>query len=181
MLAFLSRGSSVTLGSRRIRHAYTLFVALNCKIRRARPAERRSLLQLWLALIDHHHELDPGYPHLARSQGDLREGLLAEVDRALANPRGLVLVAEDESGALVGFALSEHESGRGASIHELFVRGDRRRSGLGRELVEFTLEQLAERRPTQVSVRIEAANSDAQKFWSALNFRQTAHLYTLQT
>lgn len=152
------------------------------EIRPARGSERQALLGLWVGLIEHHRKLDPGYPHLPHSEGGLREGLLAEIERALADSRCTILVAEVAAGdgdALAGFCFAELEPDATAWIHELFVQPAERRRGLGRALVGATLDRLAEQRPAKISVRVESANTEAQQFWHNLDFREQAKILVL--
>ena len=148
----------------------------------ARGSERRALLELWVGLIEHHRKLDPGYPHLSHSEAGLREGLLAEIDRALADSRCTIFVARVAAGdgdELAGFCFAELEPDATAWIHELFVRPAERRRGLGRALVGATLDRLAEQRPAKISVRVESANTEAQQFWHKLAFREHAKILVL--
>lgn len=157
-------------------------MASEVEIRPARGSERQALLGLWVALIQHHRELDPGYPHLPRSEAGLREGLLAEIERALADSRCTILVAQVAAGTgdeLAGFCFAELEPEATASIHELFVQPGERRRGLGRALVGATLDRLAEQRPVKISVRVESANTEAQQFWNKLDFREHSKILVL--
>ena len=153
-------------------------MAANCSIRPVRPAERQALLDLWLALIEHHRKLGTRDAALERSAAGVREGLLQEVERALQASSCRVLVAEGETaGGLLGFVFAEREAGSVVCIHELFVVPAARRRNIGRELVEAALDAFAKDRPARFSVRIESANPEARRFWSALGFTERAVVY----
>ncbi len=142
-------------------------------VRAARPTDRGRLQQLWLELVEHHRQLDPGY----RTISDLPEILLGEIEEAIRSPRFRVLVAEQED-QLLGFALAEiqHEPPRPAWIHELYVVPRLRRSGVGRRLVAATLEWFGAEASERILVRVESENAEARAFWDAHGFKDRARV-----
>lgn len=137
-------------------------------IRDGATSDRVRLVELWLALIEHHRSLDPGYAVPER----LAERLPHEVDAALERADCLLLVAES-GGELVGFLSAEAERAR-AWIHELYVVPERRRLGVGRALVRGADAWLETRAPIPLCVRVESANRDAWRFWRWLGFAERA-------
>ncbi len=121
------------------------------------------LLELWVALVDHHRSLDPDYPALPELEVRLRD----EIEAGLSRPTCLLLVAESEA-EVVGFAFAEDQESRGA-IHELYVVSARRRSGTGRALAERAAAWLVAR-GVRPRVRVEQANRPARSFWEKLGF-----------
>ena len=146
-------------------------------VRRARPSERETVLELWLDLVEHHRERDPSFPE---SEG-LLPALRSEIDRALEEPRCRLFVAEVEGHAR-GFTLAQVEadgslgSERGCWIHELYVEPDWRRRGLGSMLVASVEAFFAESGGTRVSIRVEASNPIGLRFWERRGFAERARI-----
>jgi len=135
---------------------------------------------MWLALVEHHRQLDPLYP----LPPGLRAGLRAEIDRGLSRPSCAIWLAQF-GGAPAGFCFAEAEPAAGPDdagamgwIHELWVAPEHRGRGIGVALVRRALGFLAER-GNRVSVRVEAANAHALAFWRARDFRTRAHVLEL--
>jgi ribosomal protein S18 acetylase RimI-like enzyme len=147
-------------------------------VRPAGADDRAALLQLWLALIEHHQRLDPHYPRVP----GIRDALDRELTRGLHDPACRILIAED--GAALGFLFAEVEtSGPGAAggmswIHEIYVDDRARRRGIGQALVGRALAFFEERRGGRISVRVETGNGEGLAFWSAIGFEQNALILT---
>ena len=144
----------------------------------ATPRHRDALLGLWLELIEYHRRLDPGYPVLP----GLRETLGRELDRALRAERCRVFLAE-LAGAPRAFLLAEVESERSFAsggtcwIHEVYVQEEFRRSGIGSALVARAEEFFREASGGRRSVRVEASNRAAQRFWKRAGFAERARIF----
>jgi GNAT superfamily N-acetyltransferase len=144
----------------------------------ATPRQRDALLGLWLELIEYHRRLDPGYPALP----GLRETLGRELDRALRAERCRVFLAE-LAGAPRGFLLAEVESERSFAsggtcwIHEVYVQEEFRRCGIGSALVARAEEFFREANGGRRSVRVEASNRAAQRFWKRAGFAERARVF----
>jgi ribosomal protein S18 acetylase RimI-like enzyme len=142
------------------------------EIRKAAPREPDRVAALWTLLLAH-HATAPGLAS-ARAPEDALRAHLAEI----AASRDALLVVADRAGALEGFAVARvvrrpalfAETRRG-EIEALFVRADVRRGGVGRALAEETLRWLAERRLGRAALTVAAANTEGQRFWRALGFR----------
>jgi len=57
-----------------------------------------------------------------------------------------------------------------AEITDLFVRGDSRRRGIGRRLVDAVTDWIRERGVRRVEVRVVVRNAEGQAFWRALGY-----------
>lgn len=143
----------------------------------ATARQRDAVLDLWLELIEYHRRLDPSYPTLPA----LRETLGRELDRALRAARSRVFVA-DVSGAACGFLIAEIEadrppgSGGTCWIHEVYVREGLRRCGIGSALVARAEAFFQESSGGRRSVRVEARNRAAQRFWKRAGFSERARV-----
>ena len=101
--------------------------------------------------------------------------------RALINRDDSIAVVAREGLDVVGYAVGrittlpsffEHRS-RGY-IHDVFVKPEHRRRGIGRQLVDEILQWLEHRSVTLVELTV-AANNDAIPFWERLGFRVYMH------
>lgn len=104
------------------------------------------------------------------SAADSREGIGILLDR---NP-GLSLVAESE-GRLAGSLLLSHDGRRGF-LHHLAVAAEFRGRGLGRQLVEVSLEQFRVIGLKRCNLLVFADNVEGRRFWKHLGFRERSEL-----
>lgn len=107
--------------------------------------------------------------------------LIADDDAGLArfvarNP-GLLLVAEDPAGAIVGSAMGAWDGRRGWLYH-VAVTVDHRRRGLATELVRRVEDGLREVGCQRALAVVEDGNDPALRFWQRLGYerRATHHL-----
>jgi Acetyltransferases len=92
--------------------------------------------------------------------------------------RGKELLAEavEEEGAYRAFCISTIDSiGRG-EIDSLYVRPERRGSGLGRLLVESALAWLGERRVSEVLISTAGGNEEVFGFYAKFGFYPSGHI-----
>jgi ribosomal protein S18 acetylase RimI-like enzyme len=140
------------------------------RVRRATPADLPSLLVLF-------QELD-------RMQRDWRvftprPGFYDEIGRkyraAMHDPDVLIAVAED-AGEVVGMAAAEvrapsrFSDERTLELSAVVVRSDRRREGIGRELVREALRFAGVRDLPWIELSTFAPNAAAAQFWETLGF-----------
>ncbi len=143
----------------------------------ATPRQRDLVLDLWIELIEYHRRLDPSYPSLPA----LRETLGRELDRALHGERCRVFVAELGAGPcafLIAEVEAERPPGSGGTcwIHEVYVREEFRRGGVGSALVARAEAFFREASGGRRAVRVEARNRAAQRFWKRAGFSERARL-----
>ena len=93
------------------------------------------------------------------SQADER----ANIASFLVHNRGLSFVAE-AGGALVGALLGSFDGRRGY-LHHLAVAPGFRRDGIGRALVEHSLESLRGLGVRRCHIFVKAENDEGKKFW----------------
>lgn len=125
--------------------------------------DHAEILELWCALVEHHRYLDADLP----TPSNYVERLDAEVARALAVPSAKIVVAAG-SEELTGFCLVE--AATDGRIHELFVKAEWRRQGIGCELVAWAERFLRESGQTTIGVRVERVNAEARVFWQSLGY-----------
>ncbi len=102
--------------------------------------------------------------------GESWETVADEVADTLAN--GVALIAEDD-GTPVGYALASvvpRTPIRG-HLYDLYVNGDVRGRGVGRELIGRTAERLRQRGVTHLSLDVALTNDSARRLYERLGFR----------
>lgn len=142
-------------------------------MRAATPRDLDRLAALAGLLLAHHRGAGARFGLAAGREGEL-PGLLAGFAR---DPERALLVAEAESGQLLGFVLASllrrtgpfAERARG-EIDWLFVREEARRRGAGRRLADAALAWLGERGARRVEVHVARDNPGGRAFWDAQGF-----------
>ena len=94
----------------------------------------------------------------------------AEMQRYLSLATREAIVAESE-GEIVGFCLGYRAPQDIGRIITLDVRSDRRRSGLGRELLTSTILRLASAGARETVLEVDERNQGAIAFYEELGFR----------
>ena len=84
----------------------------------------------------------------------------------------LVVVAKDE-GELVGFAMAQFYS-ETVHITLLGVLADRKRSGIGRQLIQWVEESAKIAGLFRIHLEVRAGNKEARLFYAALGYREGA-------
>jgi ribosomal protein S18 acetylase RimI-like enzyme len=125
---------------------------MTATIRAYRFADGDALRALWLEVG-------------SRLIGDSDAGLDAFAAR---NP-GLLLVATDEAGRVIGSALGSWDGRRGRLYH-VATAPDRRRAGVARELVRRAEAGLRSLGCPRVLISVETSNTDALAFWEHLGY-----------
>jgi [ribosomal protein S18]-alanine N-acetyltransferase len=97
---------------------------------------------------------------------------LVEVFAAARPPRGQLWVAEDRDEAVVGYVGLELSAlGGEADLINLAVRRDRRRGGVGRQLMAVAVAYCRRRRVALTWLRVRASNRGAQALYRRCGFR----------
>jgi len=145
---------------------------MTVEIRRATLKDIRDILPVWGQLAEFHSGLDTAFTpsaQWAREYGSYLRVLISRDD-------ALAVMAKDGA-EVVGYAVGritmlppffEHRT-RGY-IHDVFVKPQFRRRGVGRRLVDEILRWLRQRGVNLVELTV-AANNDAVPFWERLGFR----------
>jgi len=143
------------------------------RLRRARRTDLEALVELWLALCEHHAELTP----LFRLGPDARSELRRLLGDQLGDRDQACFVAETPGARLAGFCTVRIDRGppileerERAEILDLFVRPEQRHAGTGGALVGAALDWLRARGTRRVEVRVLTRNAIGQGFWRAHGF-----------
>jgi len=146
-------------------------------IRPASSADVRTIGRLGAALVRLHHELDA--ERFLEATAQTEHGYASYVRSQLANRETIVLVAERE-GEVLGYTLAgiegvDYMSLRGPAgvLHDIVVDPDHRGLGIGRGLLDATLDALAKRGVPRVVLSTAERNESAQRMFARAGFRRT--------
>ena len=146
-------------------------------IRPASPADVPSIGRLGATLVRMHHELDAKRFFAATAQTE--HGYASYVRSQLANRDIIVLVAERE-GEVLGYTFAgvegvDYMSLRGPAgvLHDIVVDPQHRGAGVGRALLDATIQLLEKRGVPQVVLSTAERNESAQRLFAQAGFRRT--------
>ena len=136
--------------------------------RRAGPDDFEAIAEMWRELD---HEVPPP---IHEGPADL-EKELAEVAEILA---GEVAFVAEEDGRPVGFALARRRTPSLATLTDLYVRQDARRSGVATELMRDVLAAVAEGGAEHLDLEVMASNAVARSLYARWGFRDEVVVMT---
>jgi ribosomal protein S18 acetylase RimI-like enzyme len=136
--------------------------------RRAGPDDFEAIAELWR---EFDHEVPPP---IHEGPADV-EKELAEVAEILA---GEVAFVAEEDGRAVGFALARRRTPSLATLTDLYVRQDARRSGVATELVRAVLAAVAEQGAERLDLEVLASNAVARSLYARWGFRDEVVVMT---
>ena len=146
-------------------------------VRSATTADLPALGRLGALLVRTHHELDSA--RFIAASPRTEQGYASWLGSQLANPQVIILAAAQNDDVL-GYSYSEIEGpdymslrGSAGVLHDIVVDPAQRRNGVGRKLLEATLEALAQRGAPQVVLWTAALNEAAQRLFASAGFRPT--------
>lgn len=146
-------------------------------IRPAAPADIAAIGRLGALLVRTHHDFDPKRFIAATSRTE--QGYGSFLGTQLDEPNIIVLVAERD-GAVVGYAYSGVEGidymslrGPGGVLYDIVVDSAHRGQGVGRMLLDATLEALKAKGAPQVVLSTAEQNESAQRLFAGAGFRRT--------
>ena len=146
-------------------------------IRPAISSDIDTIGQLGALLVREHHEFDP-QRFLPATSGTAK-GYGSFLGSQLRQPNIIVLVAERE-GAVAGYTYSglegiDYMSLRGPAgvLYDIVVDPEHRRQGIGRILLDATLNALKAKGAPRVVLSTAERNADAQRLFDRAGFRRT--------
>jgi ribosomal protein S18 acetylase RimI-like enzyme len=146
-------------------------------IRPAAPADMSAIGRLGALLVREHHDFDPQRFIPATSRTESQYGWY--LGTQLEEPNIVILVAERD-GEVVGYTYSgvegtDYMSLRGPAgvMYDIVVDPDHRQQGIGRMLVEATLEALKSKGAPRVVLSTAEQNAAAQRLFDRAGFRRT--------
>ena len=147
------------------------------KIRRAKPADLSVIGRLGALLVKTHHDFDPKRFIAATSKTE--EGYGWFLGTQLDEPKIVVLVAE-QNGEVVGYTYAGIEGqdwmslrGPAGVVYDILVDPAHRGRGIGRQLLDATLEALERGGAKQIVLSTAEGNEPAQRLFRRAGFRPT--------
>jgi ribosomal protein S18 acetylase RimI-like enzyme len=133
--------------------------------------------RLGALLVREHHDFDPQRFIAATAQTEKRYGSF--LGTQLEEPNIVILVAERD-GKVIGYTYSgvegiDYMSLRGPAgvIYDIVVDPDHRQQGVGRKLIDATLEALKGKGSPRVVLSTAERNAAAQRLFDRAGFRRT--------
>jgi ribosomal protein S18 acetylase RimI-like enzyme len=146
-------------------------------IRPATPADMATVGRLGALLVREHHDFDPQRFIPATSRTESQYGWY--LGTQLEEPSIVILVAERD-GEVIGYTYSgvegtDYMSLRGPAgvMYDIVVDPDHRQQGIGRLLVDATLEALKSKGAPRVVLSTAERNAAAQRLFDRAGFRRT--------
>lgn len=147
------------------------------KIRRATPEDGPALGKMGAALAEQHHDFDRQRFMLPP---DLESGYRSWLVREAENAKAIVLVAEAEGGAIIGYAYGRLEERDWNALrdacggfHDLWVKEEARFFGAGGALARAMIEAFEKLGTPRVVLMTAAKNGHAQDLFERLGWRKT--------
>jgi ribosomal protein S18 acetylase RimI-like enzyme len=146
-------------------------------VRPATPADVPVIGRLGALLVREHHEFDPQRFIAASSQTEKSYGWF--LGTQLDEPNIVILVAERD-GEVIGYTYSGVEGtdymalrGPAGVMYDIVVDSAHRKQGVGRMLIDATLEALKARGAPRVVLSTAERNAAAQRLFDRAGFRRT--------
>jgi len=153
-------------------------------IRKAETRDLEAVGKLGVMLMETHYELDP-QRFLAAGRGAAR-GYASFLGSVIESPEACVFVADDD-GDVKGYVYVALEPlswkelrGPAGFIHDVAVREDARRTGIGTRLLDAAVAWLRERGAPRVLLWTAAPNAAAQNLFRHHGFRNTMIEMTME-
>jgi ribosomal protein S18 acetylase RimI-like enzyme len=147
------------------------------KIRPATPKDMPAIGKLGALLVRTHHEFDPKRFLPATSGTEKAYGSF--LGSQLEEPNIIILVA-DRDGHVLGYTYAGVEGndymalrGPAGVVYDIIVDPESRRQGIGRLLLDATLQALKARGAPRVVLSTAEKNSTAQRLFDSAGFRRT--------
>jgi ribosomal protein S18 acetylase RimI-like enzyme len=147
------------------------------RVRLAVKSDLPAVSKLAAELVRQHHGLDAQRFLLVEP---IEDGYQWFFTRELRRKGALILVAEDDGGALLGYAYATVEPRNWndlldacGKLNDIFVDAPARRRGVARALVGAVREELAKRAAPRLVLMTAWRNPEAHAFFEAMGFRRT--------
>jgi ribosomal protein S18 acetylase RimI-like enzyme len=146
-------------------------------IRPAAPADSKAIGRLGALLVRVHHDFDPDRFIAATPQTEIGYGSFLGTQRD--KPNIVILVAE-RGGEVVGYTYAGVEGvdymalrGPAGVLYDIVVEPAHREQGVGRALLDATLEALKAKGAPRVVLSTAERNEPAQRLFARAGFRRT--------
>jgi ribosomal protein S18 acetylase RimI-like enzyme len=147
------------------------------RIRPATPADLTAIGRLGALLVRTHHDFDP--QRFLPATSGIENAYGSFLGTQLAEPNIIILVAERD-GKVVGYTYAGVEGndymalrGPAGVLYDIVVDPAHRRNGIGRMLLDATVEALKARGAPRVVLSTAEQNHSAQRLFDRAGFRRT--------
>ena len=153
-------------------------------IRNATPSDLEAIGQLGALLVQTHHDFDT--KRFMAPTPQTPNGYASFLGSQLRNPKVVILVAESDGGVIgytyAGVEGNDYMSLRGPAgvIYDVAVDPAHRRNGVGRKLLEATIQALEKSGVPRIVLSTAEKNESAQRLFARLGFRRTMIEMTLE-
>ena len=137
---------------------------------------RRALLQDFDAIADLWRQFDHEVPPPTHEGPADEEKELGEIREIIASE--IALVAADDQGATVGFALARKRASGFGTLTDLYVHGDARRSGIGTELMREVIAAFRALGIEHMDLAVQASNAVARSLYGRWGLRDEVLIMT---
>jgi ribosomal protein S18 acetylase RimI-like enzyme len=159
------------------RPSYFQAMSAGTTIRPAKLADMTAVGLLGALLVREHHDFDP--QRFIAAMPGVEKGYGSYLGSQLEKPNVVILVAERD-GKVIGYSYSGVEGtdymalrGPAGAMYDIVVDPDHRQQGVGRMLVDATLEALKTRGMPRVVLSTAEKNTAAQHLFDRAGFRRT--------
>jgi ribosomal protein S18 acetylase RimI-like enzyme len=146
-------------------------------VRRAKPADLESIGRLGALLVRIHHEFDPR--RFIPATPKTEEGY-ASFLRTQLNEANVVMLVADQDGGVLGYTYAGIEGydymslrGPAGAFYDIVVDPAHRGEGIGRLLLDATLDALRTQGAPRVVLSTAEQNEAAQRLFAHAGFRRT--------
>jgi ribosomal protein S18 acetylase RimI-like enzyme len=146
-------------------------------IRPATPKDLAAIGKLGALLVREHHDFDP-QRFIAATSGT-ENGYGSFLGTQLAEPNIIILVAERD-GKVIGYTYAGVEGtdymalrGPAGAVYDIVIDPAHRKQGIGRMLLDATIEALKARGVPRVVLSTAERNGAAQRLFDRAGFRRT--------
>ncbi len=154
------------------------------RVRAAATSDLPAVSKLAAELVRQHHRLDAERFLLVEP---IEDGYQWFFSRELHRKDALIFLAEDDAGALLGYAYATVEPRNWndlldacGKLNDIYVDASARRRGVARALVVAVREELGRRGAPRMVLMTAWRNPDAHLFFEAMGFRRTMLEMTLE-
>ena len=147
------------------------------QIRAAKPGDVPALGRLGALLVQEHHDFDPQRFIAPTAETAQRYGWFLGTQ---LSKRDIVVLVAADGNEIVGYTYAGVEGydymalrGPAGALYDIVVDPARRRQGIGRMLLDATLEALAAAGAPRVVLSTAQQNDSAQRLFASAGFRRT--------